>query len=160
MPKIGEIYTTGSDKSHLCTQHAQNLPRNFSCTASIAPPPPPPTGPAAESPQVSTWKFLATATRPDHSMLRPSRKAVGHGWKWWFCYCSLLSGKKISFFWESNLQILGVFNKYYLSYISLFESPKTSCIACPHALQIQITFYPFIMIKNQIDQILTICSER
>ena len=28
----------------------------------------------------------------------------------------------------------------------LFESPKTSCIACPHALQIQITFYPSIMI--------------
>ena len=28
----------------------------------------------------------------------------------------------------------------------LFEYPKISYLACPHALQIQITFYPFIMI--------------
>ena len=155
MPKIGESYTTGNDKSHLCSQHAQNLPRNFSCPTSIAPPPPPPTGPAAESPQVSTWKFLATATRTDHSLLRPSRKAVGHGWKWWFCYCSLLSGKKISFFWESNLQILGVFILYFLVWVS-----KDLLYCLSTRATNPNNFLPFHNDLKQIDQILTICSER
>ena len=41
------------------SQYAQNLPRIFSCPTSNAPTPPPPAGSAAESPQVSTRKFLA-----------------------------------------------------------------------------------------------------
>ena len=58
-PKIGEIYTTGSDKSHLslptCTKFALHFfLSNFYCTNTTTA-----CRIAAESPQVSTRKFLA-----------------------------------------------------------------------------------------------------
>ena len=146
-PKIGEFYTTVSDKSHLSLPTCTKFASHFSCPTSIAPTPPPPAGSAAESPQVSTRKFLALQLGQTTACWGLQEKLWGRPWlKMMILPLKFALGGEISFFWESNLQILCVFIRLFITALFLFESPKTSCIACPHTLQIQITFYPSIMI--------------
>ena len=160
-PKIGEIFTNGSDKSHLslptCTKFASQLfLSNFSCSNTT-------TASRISSRKSSSFnsKVSGTATRPDHSLLRPPRKnyEVGHGWKWWFCHWCLLSGGKYPSFENQICKFYVFLYDYSLRPFLVWVSKDLLYCLSTRATNPN-NFLPFHNDLNQIDQILIICSKR
>ena len=143
------------------SQHAQNLPRIFSCPTSIAPTPPPPAGSAAESPQVSTRKFLALQLGQTTACWDLQEKLWGRPWlKMMILPLKFALG-------GGNILLLRIksanFMCFYttIRYGSFLVWVSKDLLYC---LSTRATnpnnFLPFHNDLNQIDQILIICSKR
>ena len=150
MPKIGEIYTSGSDKSHLslptCTKFASQLfLSNFYCTTTT-------TTNGTSSRKSSSFNSKVSG---DYNVQLGQTTACS-GLQEKLCgmpWLKMMILPLMFAFGGKNILLLRIkFANFMFIYATnhygpfLFEYPKISYLACPHALQIQITFYPFIMI--------------